>query len=94
MDVRDDLNLTRQLSSMLNDRDKPGTFKDVAHECGIAPEIYRSLQPPCTESPTVEVMKDILGRNPWYTIDELFTDLRDMDRVDAVEMICRHFKGN
>ena len=41
MDVRDDLTLTRELSSMLNDRDKHVTFKDLADECGIKSEIYR-----------------------------------------------------
>lgn len=78
---------------MLNDSGKINTYKQLAEECGISHEINMSLQPPSPKSPTEEVMKDILGRNPYYTVDELFTDLREMGRTDVVEAISRHFEG-
>ena len=80
---------------MLNGADNTPikNFKDLARECGISAERYRHLQPPCTESPTEAVLKDIVGRKPYYTVEELFTDLCDMERKDVVEEISPYFVG-
>ena len=85
----------REITRMLNGADnKPiKNFKDLADECGIAAERYRHLQPPCTESPTEAVLMDIVGRKPFYTVDDFFTDLRDMNRKDVVEEISPYFVG-
>lgn len=78
---------------MLNDSARVKTYKDLAEECGISPETYRSLQPSNAESPTEEVLKDIVWRNPDYTVDELIIDLREMKRVDVIKALRRHFDG-
>jgi len=89
-DLRNDLNRMRVVTRKLNKRQMQN-FKDLAAECGIPAEKYNSLQPPCADSPTEEVMKDIIGRKPFYTVDELFTDLREMNRSDVVEVISPYF---
>ena len=91
--LRDDLDLMREVTCLLNDTTQIKSFKDLAKECGISPEIYNSLQPPCAESPTKEVLEDIVGRYPLYTVDELFLDLHKINRLDVVEAIGRHFIG-
>lgn len=78
---------------MLNDSARVKTFKDLAEECGISPETYRSLQPADAESPIEEVLKDIVWRNPYYTVDELIIDLREMKRVDVINALRHHFNG-
>ena len=93
MNLQDDLNVMREVTSMLNDSSRGKTFKDLAEECGILPETYRSLQPPDAESPIEEVLKDIVWRHPYYTVGELMIDLREMKRVDVIEAIGRHFNG-
>ena len=93
-DLRDDLDLTRVVTSMLNvDNSQVKNYKDLADECGISSELYQSLQPPCADSPTKEVIHDIVGRRPQYTVEELFTNLRDMGRRDTIEAISRYFVG-
>ena len=92
-DLQDDLNLMREVTSMLNDSARVKTFKDLAEECGIPLETYRSLQPSNAESPIEEVLKDIVWRNPYYTVDELIIDLREMKRVDVIKALRRHFDG-
>lgn len=93
--LRDELDLMREVTRMLNKADNKGikTFKDLAKECGIPAEKYRSLQPPCTESPTEEVLQDIVGRKPFYTVRDLFIDLGEMNRKDAIEAISIYFVG-
>ena len=70
-------------------------YKDLARACNIPAEKYESLQPPCALAlfPTEEVIKDIVRRNPYYTVEKLFTDLRDMDRLDVINAISRYFVG-
>lgn len=93
--LRDELDLMREVTRLLNvaDNRRIKNFKDLAKECGIPAEKYRSLQPPCTESPTEEVLQDIVGRKPFYTVRELFIDLREMNRKDAIEAISIYFVG-
>lgn len=92
-DLQDNLELMREVTCMLNNADnsQKQNYLDLASKCGISPEVYRSIQPPCSESPTKQVLEDIVGRKPSYTVQELFTDLQAMDRSDVVEAICRHF---
>lgn len=92
-DLQDNLELMREVTCMLNNADnsQKKNYLDLASKCGISPEVYRSIQPPCSESPTKQVLEDIVGRKPSYTVQELFTDLQAMDRSDVVEAICRHF---
>ena len=80
---------------MLNRSDNPRVknYKDLADECKISSELYHSLQPPCADSPTKEVINDIVGRRPTYSVEELFTNLRDMKRLDAIEAISCYFVG-
>lgn len=80
---------------MLNgaDNSRVKNYKHLADECGISSELYKSLQPPCAGSPTKEVIEDIVGRRPNYTVEELFTNLRDMKRRDAIEAISCYFVG-
>lgn len=68
-------------------------YKDLARVCGIPEEKYESLQPPCVLSPTEEVIKDIVSRKPHYTVDDLLTNLCDMDRRDVIDAISRYFIG-
>lgn len=91
--LRDELDLMREVTRLLNvaDNRRIKNFKDLAKECGIPAEKYWSLQPPCTESPTEEVLQDIVGRKPFYTVRELFIDLREMNRKDAIEAISIYF---
>ena len=91
-DLRNDLNRMRVVTRKLN-KPQMKNFKELAAECGIPAEKYNSLQPPCADSPTEEVMNDIIGRKPFYTVDELFTDLREMNRSDVVEVISPYFIG-
>ena len=93
--IRDDLDLMREVTRMLNEADNKRikNFKDLAKECGIPAEKYRCLQPPCTESPTEEVLQDIVGRKPFYTVRDLFIDLCEMNRKDAIEAISVYFVG-
>ena len=80
---------------MLNVSDAPQVknYKDLADECDISSELYQSLEPPCADSPTKEVINDIVLRRPTYSMEELFTNLRDMQRLDAIEAISTYFVG-
>lgn len=93
--LRDELDLMREVTRMLNKADNKQikNFKDLAKECGIPAEKYRSLQPPCTESPTEEVLQDIVTRKPLYAVRDLFIDLCQMNRKDAIEAISIYFVG-
>lgn len=93
--MHDDLDLMRVVTSMLNsaDNSRVKNYKDLADECGISSDLYQSLQPPCAGSPTKEVIEEIVGRRPTYTVEELFTNLRDMERLDAIEAISCYFVG-
>ena len=94
-DLRNDLDLMREMTRMLNysDNKQIGNYKDLARVCGVPEEKYESLQLPCVLSPTEEVIKDIVGRKPHFTVDELLTNLRDMDRRDVIDAISRYFIG-
>ena len=94
-DLRDNLDLMRCVTSMLSgsDNSRVKNYKDLADECGISSELYQSLQPPCADSPTKEVLNDIVRRRPTYSVEELFTNLRDMKRLDAIEGITCFFVG-
>ena len=94
-DLRNDLDLMREMTRMLNcsDNKQIRNYKDLARVCGIPEEKYESLKTPCVLSPTEEVIKDIVGRKPHYTVDELLTNWRDMDRKDVIEAISRFFIG-
>ena len=39
------------------------------------------------------MLQDIVGRKPSYTVRELFIDLREMNRKDAIEAISIYFVG-
>ena len=45
------------------------------------------------ESPTKEVLEDIVRHNPTFTVEELFTNVRDMKRMDVIEAISPYFVG-
>ena len=92
-DLQDNLELMREVTCMLNNADnsQKKNYLDLASKYGISPEVYRSIQPPCSESPTKQVLEDIVGRKPLYTVQELFSDLKAIDRSDVVEAINRHF---
>ncbi len=93
-DLHDDLDLMRVVTSMLNtDNSRVKNYKDLADECGISSDLYQSLQPPCAGSSTKEVLEEIVGRKPNYTVEELFTNLHDMERLDAIEAIRCYFIG-
>ena len=85
----------RDVTGMLNGADNPliKNYKDLARICGIAPDVYQSLQPPSVGSPTKEVLDDIVMRKPTFTVEELFTNFRDMKRVDVIEAISPYFVG-
>ena len=87
------MDLLRVVTRMLNDPSQIKNFMDLAEECGISPEKRRSLQPPCAASPTEEVIKDIVGRKPFYNVAALFTDLSNMGRLDVIEAMSLHFIG-
>ncbi|KAL9988352.1 hypothetical protein ACROYT_G002788 [Oculina patagonica] len=92
-DLLDDLDLKRAVESMLNGPDNLHlkNYKDLADACGIRKELYQSLQPPCADSPTKEVMDDIIRRRPTYTVETLFLQFRDMKRLDVIEAISCYF---
>jgi len=94
-DLSDDLDLMRCVTSMLSgsDNSRVKNYKDLADECDIPSELYQSLQPPCADSPTKEVINDIVQRRPTYSVEELFANLRDINRLDAIEAISRYFVG-
>ena len=94
-DLSDDLDLMRGVTSMLSgsDNSRVKNYKDLADECDIPSELYKSLQPPYADSPTKEVLDDIVGRRPTYSVEELFINLRDMKRLDATKAIGRYFVG-
>lgn len=85
----------RDVTSMLNEADNSliKNYKDLADICKIAIDEYESLQPPCAESPTKLVLDDIVRRKPTFTVEELFTNFRDMKRVDVIQAICSYFRG-
>ena len=76
-----------------SDNSRIKNYKDLADECDISSESYQSLQPPCADSPTKVVINDIVQRRPTYSMEDLFTNLRDMGRLDAIEVISRYFVG-
>lgn len=94
-DLYKDLDLMRDVTSMLNEADNSliKNYKDLADICKIAIDEYESLQPPCAESPTKLVLDDIVRRKPTFTVEELFTNFRDMKRVDVIQAICSYFRG-
>lgn len=85
----------RDVTSMLNgaDNSQIKNYKDLADVCGITTGEYESLQPPSAESPTKEVLEDIVRRNPTFTVEQLVTDFLDMKRVDVIEAISPYFVG-
>lgn len=85
----------RDVTSMLNGTDNAQikNYKDLADICGIPSDVYQSLQPPSADSPTKEVLNDIVTRKPRFTVEELFTNLRDMMRVEVIEAISPYFVG-
>lgn len=85
----------RDVTSMLNNADNSliKNYKDLADICGIAFDEYDSLQPPCAESPTKLVLDYIVMRKPTFTVEELFTNFRDMERVDVIQAICSYLRG-
>ena len=91
----DDLDLMRVITSMLNGADglRIKNYKDLASECQVSSDLYQSLQPPCPESPTALVLKEIVSRRPNFTMEQLLANLRDMDRVDAIQGISSYFVG-
>lgn len=94
-DLRDDLDLMRTVTTMLSASDTPQVknYKDLADDCDISSELYQSLEPPCAESPTKAVINGIVERRPTYSVEDLFTNLRDMQRLDAIEAISPYFVG-
>lgn len=94
-DLRNDLDIMAVITRKLNGPDNARTknYKHLARVCGIPAEKYESLQPPGAESPTEEVIRDIVGRKPFYTVSELITDLHGMNRVDAIKAIRPFFVG-
>ena len=88
----EDLDLARQVATMLNNRALKN-YKDLAVECGISGETCQSLQPPCADSPTQKTIEEIVQRKPEYTVDKLFKDLKDMERSDVIEAISPCFEG-
>lgn len=83
------------ITRMLNGPDikRIKNYKHLAWVCGIPAEKYESLQPPGAESPTEEVIRDIVGREPFYTVYELIKDLHNMKRLDAIKAIRLFFVG-
>lgn len=68
-------------------------YKDLADACSISRELYQSLQPPCADSPTKEVIDDIVMRRPTYPVETLLLHFRDMKRLDVIEAISCYFVG-
>lgn len=85
----------RDVTSMLNGTDNVQikNYKDLANSCGISSDVYESLQPPSADSPTKEVLDDIVRRKPTFTVEELLTNFRDMGRVEVIEAISPYFVG-
>lgn len=90
-----DLDLMRKVTSMLNEPDSSPVknYKDLARICGISSELYTSFQPPCDDSPTKNVINDIVERRPTFSVEELFTNFRDMKRLDVIEALSCCFVG-
>ena len=85
----------RDVTSMLNGADNAQikNYKDLADICDIPSDVYQSLQPPSVDSPTNEVLNDIVTSKPRFTVEDLFTNLCDMKRVDVIEAISPYFVG-
>ncbi|CAH3037869.1 unnamed protein product [Pocillopora meandrina] len=92
-DLFDDLDLMRVITSMLNGPDDSPikNYKYLASECQVSSDLYQSLQPPCPESPTALVLEEIVSQRPTFTMEQLLANLRDMDRVDAIQGISSYF---
>ena len=80
---------------MLNGADNAQikNYKDLADICGLSSDVYQSLQPPSADSPTKEVLSDIVTSKPRFTVEDLFTNLCNMKRVDVIEAISPYFVG-
>ena len=80
---------------MLNEPDSYHlkNYKDLAVLCGISSEFYKSFQPPCADSPTKNVINDIVKRRPTFSVEELFRNFRDMKRLDVIEALSCYFAG-
>ena len=91
----EDLHLAQKVATMLNNPDNSAVknYKYLAVECEISRETYQSLQPPCADSPTQKTIEDIVQRKPQYTVEELFQNLRDIQRLDVIEAISPYFEG-
>ena len=91
----ENLDLMREVTSMLNgpDNSQVKNYKDLANECGIPREKYQSLQPPCADSPTQKTIEEICQRKPTFTVEELFTNLHDMKRLDVIEAISTYYES-
>ena len=90
-----DLTLAREVATMLNNPNNSvlKNYKDLAVECEISWETCESLQPPSADSPTQKTIEDIVQRKPEYTVEELFLNLRDMKRLDVIEVISPYFES-
>ncbi|XP_022783771.1 uncharacterized protein LOC111324475 isoform X3 [Stylophora pistillata] len=90
----DNLDLVREVTSLLNSPDSPvlKNYKDLAADCGISREKYESLQPPCADSPTQKTIEEIVQRNPKFSVEELFKNLSDMERLDVIEAISPYYE--
>lgn len=92
-DLFDDLDLMRVITSMLNgpNDSQIKNYRDLADACQISSELYQSLQPPCPESPTTLVLEEIVRQKPTFTMYQLFANLRDMNRVEAIQGLSCYF---
>lgn len=92
-DLFDDLDLMRVITSMLNgpNNSQIKNYRDLADSCQISSELYQSLQPPCPESPTTLVLEEIVRQKPTFTMYQLFANLRDMNRVEAIQGLSCYF---
>ena len=68
-------------------------YKYLASECQVSSDLYQSLQPLFPESPTALVLEEIVSQRPTFTVEQLLANLRDMDRVDAIQGISSYFVG-
>ena len=94
-ELLEDLDLAQKVATMLNNPDNSTlkNYKYLAVECGISWKTLQSLQPPCADSPTQKTIEEIVRLKPEYTVDKLFEDLKDIERLDVIEAISPCFEG-
>ena len=71
-----------------------GNWRSLAFRLGISPEIYDDFEKhPKKISPTEEILKWLARAQGHTPIKEIIKALKEIERLDAVEVLCRRNTG-